>query len=334
MSDTPVSIDRRRSLVLLGAGLAAPLSAVLAQAATYPDKPIRIVVPWPPGGAHDILARPLAARLQGLLGQPFIIDNRGGSNGVIGADNVAKSAPDGYTLMFHSVTSHVANPAMYPKLPYDTLGDFTPIAVVAVVPMVIVANPSFPGKNLKELIAIAKGDPGKLSYASFGNGSPAHFAGELFKQKAGISMVHIPYRGGGPALNDTLGGVVPLYFSSLATSLQMVKTGRLRALAVTSATRCALLPDVPTVQEATGFTGYDLAISYALWAPAKTPAAIQQKLYRSVVQAMAEPELRQILVEQGNEAPAVLDPAQSLAFAKAESVKWTRVAAELGIHAD
>ena len=334
MSDESISHGRRRSLFLLGAGAALPWSGARAQAASYPDKPIRIVVPWPPGGVHDILARPLAARLQGLLGQPVIIDNRGGSNGVIGADNVAKSAPDGYTLMFHSVTSHVANPAMYPKLPYDTLGDFTPIAVVAVVPMVIVANPSLPAKNLKELIALAKADPGKLSYASFGNGSPGHFAGELFKQKAGISMVHIPYRGGGPALNDTVGGVVPLYFSGLSTSLQMIKAKRLRALAVTSARRCALLPDVPTVEEATGITGYDLAISYALWAPARTPGAIQEKLYRSVVEAMAEPDLRQILLEQGNEAASVLDPAQSLAFAKSESVKWGRVANELGIHAD
>ncbi|MDQ6629102.1 MAG: tripartite tricarboxylate transporter substrate binding protein [Pseudomonadota bacterium] len=332
MADLKILDARRRSLLLLGAGVALPLAAT--RAATYPDKPIRIVVPWPPGGVHDILARPLAVRLQALLGQPVIIDNRGGGNGVIGADLVAKAPADGLTLMFHSVTSHVANPAIYPKLPYQTLADFAPIAVVAVVPMVVVANPSLPVKDLKELIALARQQPGRLSYASFGNGSPGHFAGELFKQKAGIAMVHIPYRGGGPALNDTVGGVVPLYFSGLSTSLQMIYANRLRALAVTGSKRSALLPEVPTVEEATGFSGYDLAISYALWAPAKTPAAIQDRLYRGVVQAMADPELRQILVDQGNQSTAVLDPAESLAFARSESVKWGRVAAELGIKAD
>src|SRR5687768_17202986 len=211
-----------------------------------------MVVPWPPGGTNDILGRALAEPLGRALGQQVIVDNRGGSNGVIGAEAVARAPGDGYTIMFHSITSHATNPAVYKKLGYDTINDFTPITQIAWVPLLIVAHPSFPARNVRELIAIARARPGEVNYASFGQGSMSHLAGELLKAMAKIDIVHIPYKGGGPALVDALAGHVPVYFSSIVPSLPNIKAGRLRAIAITGAERSKQLPDVPSVSETSG----------------------------------------------------------------------------------
>ena len=231
------------SSILLGAF---SLTA-LAQTDAYPNRPIKLIITWPVGGFADTLGRTVAAQLGSILGQQVVVENRGGANGMIGADAVAKSAPDGYTLMFQSVTSHAINPTMYGKTPYSTEKDIVPLAVVASVPMLLVANPSLPAKNIAELIALAKKEPDSLSYASFGNGSASHLAGALFTNQAGIKMTHIPYKGGGPAITDTLGGQVPLSFSAFGLALPHVKSGKLVALGVTSSTRSKLLPDVPAI---------------------------------------------------------------------------------------
>ena len=282
---------------LLRSTLALMLSALAcnALAQTYPSKPIRMVVPWPPGGTNDILGRSLAEPLGRTLGQQVIVDNRGGSNGVIGAEAVARAPGDGYTIMFHSITSHVTNPAVYKKLAYDTINDFTPVTQIAWVPLVIVVHPSFPAKNVRELIAIAKSQPGQVNYASFGQGSMSHLAGELLKMMAKIDIVHIPYKGGGPALIDALAGHVPVYLSSIAPSLPNIKAGRLRVLGLTGTDRSKQLPDVPTVAETPGLKGYDATIMYAIWAPAKTPREIVNQLHGAIVKVIHTPQFKERL---------------------------------------
>jgi tripartite-type tricarboxylate transporter receptor subunit TctC len=252
--------------ILLGTG---PLAA--QDARDYPSKPIRFIVPYPPAGGTDIVARILAEPLGAVLGQPIVIDNRGGAAGNIGTDLVAKAAPDGYTILF-TLSSHTINPKLYDKLPFDVEKDFVPISLAATLPQILVANPSVPANNVRELIALAKAQPGKLNYASVGTGSPAHIAGELFKLKAGIDMVHVPYKGGGPAITDTLGGQVQLAFVSIPAALQYVKAGRLKPIAVTSEAQRggARDPDTGRVRRA-GLRGQLLV--WAL-APAKTPPAI------------------------------------------------------------
>ena len=270
--------------------LLAASTAAVAQA--FPAKPLRIVVPWPPGGGNDTIGRWLAQKLNDALGQPAVVDNRGGQNGVIGADYVAKSPADGYTIMVHTVTGHVINPAFYGKLPYDTERDFTAITNIASVAHTIVAHPALPVKTLRDLIVLAKSRPGEINYASFGNGSTSHLSGELFNSMMGVKLVHIPYKGGGPALIDTLAGHVPLYFSSLPTSLQQVKMGKLRALAVTGATRSKQLPDVPTVDEAAGTKGYVSEVMYGVLAPAGVPRDIVSRLNGELVKILKTPDMR------------------------------------------
>ncbi|MCA3149964.1 MAG: tripartite tricarboxylate transporter substrate binding protein, partial [Rhodocyclaceae bacterium] len=260
------------ALCLMSVLAAAPAACALAQpAAGWPVKPVRMVIPWPPGGGADIVGRILAEPLGQALGQQLVVENRGGSNGVIGAEAVARAAPDGYTIMFHSVTPHMLNPSFFAKLPYDTFTDFAPVGLVAEVPLAIVVNPVLPVKTLPDLIALARKNPGQLSFASFGAGSISQLAGELFNRQFGLKMTHIPYKGGGPALIDTLGGHVPIYFSGIGTSLPQLRAGKLRALGVTTATRSKLLPDVPTVDEAAGSKGYEASVMFGLFAPAKTP---------------------------------------------------------------
>ena len=314
----------------IAAALALAACAAHAQT-TFPSKPIRMVVPWPPGGTNDILGRALAEPLGRALNQQVIVDNRGGSNGVIGAEVVARAPGDGYTIMFHSITSHVTNPAVYKKLGYDTVNDFTPITQIAWVPLVIVVHPSFPAKNVRELIAIAKAQPGQVNYASFGQGSMSHLAGELLKTMAKIDIVHIPYKGGGPALVDALAGHVPVYFSSIAPSLPNIKAGRLRALALTGAERSKQLPDVPTVTETPGLKGYDATIMYAIWAPAKTPPDIVNRLHGAIVKVIQTPQFRERLDFEGASAPIGGSPEQMAAAIQSDMKKLTRLVQVSGL---
>ncbi len=237
----PMPLKNGRWLRVLAATLlAAACGSAVAQA--WPNRPVRMVIPWPPGGGADIVGRILAEPLGQALGQTVVVENRGGSNGVIGAEAVARAVPDGYTVMFHSVTSHMLNPSFFPKLPYDTFADFAMVGLVSEVPLVIVVNPSLPVKTLPDLIALARRSGSQLSFASFGAGSISQLAGELFNRQFGLKMVHVPYKGGGPALSDVLGGHVPIYFSGIGTSLAQMRAGKLRPLGVTTAARSKLLP--------------------------------------------------------------------------------------------
>jgi tripartite-type tricarboxylate transporter receptor subunit TctC len=292
---------RRESLrALLPLLFAAAFCALPLHAQDYPNKTIRMVVPYPPAGGTDIVARILSEPLAKELGQPIIIDNRGGAAGNIGTDLVAKSAPDGYTILF-TLSSHTINPKLYDKLPFDVEKDFIPISLAAYIPQILVANPSVPANNIRELIALAKAQPGKLNFASVGTGSPGHIAGELFKLKTGIDMVHVPYKGGGPAVTDTLGGQVQLLFVSMPAALQYVKAGKLKAIAVTSDKRSAAAPDIPTIAES-GVPGYVVNSWYGALVPAKTPPAIVARLQAAFAKVLQMPEVKERLFAQGAEA--------------------------------
>ena len=283
------------ALLLMAAFCAPPLHAQ-----DYPTKPIRMIVPYPPAGGTDIVARTIAEPLAKELGQPIIVDNRGGAAGNIGTDLAAKSAPDGYTILF-TLSSHTINPKLYDKLPFDVEQDFIPISLAAYIPQILVAHPSVPANNIKELIALAKSQPGKLNYASVGTGSPGHIAGELFKLKTGIDMVHVPYKGGGPAVTDTLGGQVQLLFVSMPAALQYVKAGRLRALAVTSDKRSAAAPDIPTIAES-GVPDCVVNSWYGALVPAKTSPTVVSKLQASFARVLQMAEVKERLFAQGAEA--------------------------------
>lgn len=264
-----------RRIALAAALCASAMGQVLAQG-TYPDKPIRFVVPYPPGGGTDVIARIVQGRLSAVLGQQINIDNRGGAGGSLGTDLVAKAAPDGYTVLF-TLNSHTVNPAIYAKLPFDTQKDFEPVGLVASLPQLLAVNPQVPYHSVAELVAAAKAKPGELSYASVGVGSPGHLAGELLNLRAGVKTTHVPYRGGGPAVTDVMAGQVPLLWVSIPAAAQFVKTGKLRAMAVSTVKRSAAFPDVPTMQEA-GIADFEVDSWYAMFVPVKTPKPIIDKL--------------------------------------------------------
>src|SRR2546423_1067144 len=314
----------KRIFSVLFAALCAFASAS-AGAQAWPSQPLHMVIPWPPGGGNDILGRMLAEALAPALGQSVIVGNKGGANGLIGAEAVAHAAPDGYTMMFHTVTTHLINQAFYAKVPYDTINDFSPVALIGEVPHVLVANPSLPAKNLAELIALAKQEPGKLSYASFGTGSSSHLSGALFNSMLGVKLVHVPYKGGGPALTDTLGGHIPLYFATVATALPSIRSGKLRALAGTTATRSRMLPDVPTVDEAAGIKGYETSAMFAVWAPARTPAPIVPRLKADIMRVLKTPAFSAKLQEQGVEPARPNSPAEMAAYISAQQPKWAQL---------
>ena len=315
---------------VLGVSLA--LVAALASAQTYPTKPIRLVVPFPPGGATDILARDVAQKLTEAWGQSVIVDNRPGAGGNIGSELVAKSAPDGYTLEMGTVGTHAINASLYAKMPYDHVKDFTPVILVAGVPNVLVVNPALPANSVAELIAYAKANPGKLNFASSGNGTSIHLSGELFKVMAGVQITHIPYKGSAPALQDLLGGQVQMMFDNLPPSLPQIKAGKLRALAVTSLTRAPALPDVPTLAES-GLPGFEASSWFGILAPAGTPAPIVAKLNAEIAKWLATPEAKEKLAKQGaNAAGGTPDD-----FAKhiaAETAKWAKVVKDSGAKID
>jgi tripartite-type tricarboxylate transporter receptor subunit TctC len=319
----------RLALTAAALGLLPPLAAQ-AQA-NYPDKPIKFVVPYPPGGGTDVVARIVQMRLQAALGQNVLIDNKGGAGGSLGTDVVAKSAPDGYTVLF-TLSSHTINPAIFPKLPYDTLKDFEPVGLVASLPQILVANTSIPVRNVADVVAQAKAAPDKSSFASVGNGSPGHLAGELMVIRTGAPMLHIPYRGGGPAITDVMGGQVPYLWVSIPAAAQHVKSGKLKALAVSTVKRSAAFPDVPTMQEA-GVADFEVDSWYAMLVPAKTPQAIIDKLNKALNTVLAEPAIRAQLLEQGAEAVGGTPEALGKVIA-AELPKWAKLAKDANIKAD
>jgi len=302
----------------------------LAQA-NYPDKPVRFVVPYPPGGGTDVIARIVQDRFQALLGQPIIIDNKGGAGGSVGSELAARAAPDGYTVLF-TLSSHTINPAIYPKLSFDTIKDFESIGTVASLPQILVANPQVPANTVAELVALAKAKPELLAYASVGNGSPGHLAGELFKLRTGTQMTHIPYRGGGPAVTDVMSGQVPLLWVSIPAAAQFVKTGKLKALAVSTLKRSSAFPDVPTVQE-TGVPDFEVDSWYAMFVPARTPQPVIDRLNRALNAVLTEPAIREKLLAQGAE--GVGGTPQTLTrIVAAEIPKWAKLAKDANIKAD
>ncbi|NRF69270.1 tripartite tricarboxylate transporter substrate binding protein [Aquincola sp. S2] len=330
--------SRRR---LLQAVAWLPLAAVLpanAQSA-WPAKPVRIVVPFAAGGTTDILARALAPELQKAFGQPFVIDNKPGAGGNNGAAEVAKAAPDGYTLLMGTVGTHAINASVYPKMPYDHVKDFQPVTLVAGVPNVLVLNPANAQKygvnSVADLVKAAKANPGRLNMASSGNGTSIHLAGELFKTMTGTFMVHFPYRGSGPALIDLLGGNMDLMFDNLPSALPHIKAGKLKALAVTSATRSSAMPELPTVEEAGGavLKGYEASSWFGLLAPAGTPMDIVNRVQQETAKALASPALKERLQAQGA-IPSGNSPADFARHIAAETAKWAKVVKASGAKVD
>jgi len=332
----PLSHARRNLLgrilrisTLLSLALTAPLLALAD--GPYPDKPIRFVVPYPPGGGTDVVARIVQQRLQAALGQPIVIDNRGGAGGSLGTDIVAKAAPDGYTVLF-TLSSHTINPAIFPKLPFDTIKDFEPVGLVASLPQLLASNMAVPVRNVADVVAQAKAAPDKFSFASVGNGSPGHLAGELMVLRTGAPMAHIPYRGGGPAVTDVIGGQVPLLWVSIPAAAAQVKAGKLRALAVSTTKRSPAFPDVPTMQEA-GVADFEVDSWYAMLVPAKTPRPIIDRLNKALNTVLAEPAIRAQLIDQGADAVGGTPEALSKVIA-AEVPKWIKLAKDANIKAD
>ena len=335
-------MTRRRPLVAaLTALTLAPLAALplTAAAQAWPSKPVRIVVPFPPAGTTDILARALAPELQRAFGQPFVVENKPGAGGNIGAAEVAKAAPDGHTLLMGTVGTHAINPALYTKMPYDHVKDFVPVTLVAGVPNVLVLNPASAQRHgiasVADLARAARANPDKLTFASSGNGTSIHLSGELFKALTGTQMVHSPYRGSGPALLDLMGGNVDLMFDNLPSAMPHIKSGKLLALAVTSSTRSAAVPDLPTVAEAGGPTlaSFEASSWFGLLAPAGTPMDIVNRIQQETAKALATPAMRERLQSQGA-IPSGNTPAEFARLIEAETRKWAPVVKASGAKVD
>jgi tripartite-type tricarboxylate transporter receptor subunit TctC len=318
-----------KRFLCLAAALLLCVSHAFAQ--TYPAKPIRIVVPYPPGGFNDTLGRTFAAKFSEAWGQPAFVENKPGANTVIGTDFVAKSAPDGYTLLIVAFPFAVT-PSLLKNMPYDTVKDFAPVVWAAVSPNVLVVNPSLPVKSVAELVALAKAKPNSLSYASTGNGSSNHISMELFKSLAGVEIVHIPYKGSGPAVTDLLGGQVQLMFDNAPNVMPQVKAGKLRALGMSSAKRSSFAPDIPTVAES-GVPGYEVAVWFGLVAPAGTPREIVQKLNAEAMRILAMPDVRERFLSQGVE-PVGSTPEQFGEHIKSQMTKWAKVVQDAGVKAE
>lgn len=311
--------------------LAGGMQCALAAGALYPDKPIRVVVVYPPGGGIDILARALGQKLADVWGPPIIVDNRPGAGTTIGAAIVAKAPADGYTLLMTDV-SFAITPALYAQLPYDATKDFAPVSLLNLVPDIMVVHPALPVNSVRELIAYAKANPGKVLYASAGNGTLNHLAPEIFKTMAGIDLVHVPYKGAVAALSDVISGRDQLYIGALVSTVPQIKSGRLRALAVTGKTRAAAFPDLPTIAES-GLPGYDVSAWYGMLAPAGTPRAIIDKLNQEVRRVLQTPELLQRLAADGSE-PVGSSPEEFRRFIQAEIEKWGRAVKAAGAKID
>nr|WP_316641904.1 tripartite tricarboxylate transporter substrate binding protein [uncultured Roseateles sp.] len=331
-------INRRHALITSAAALAAAPSSLWAQG-PWPSKFVRIVVPFAAGGTTDLLARALAPELQRVFGQSFVVDNKPGAGGNLGAADVAKSAADGHTLLMGTVGTHAINHALYPKLPFDPVKDFVPVTLVAAVPNVLVMNPAkaqqYGINSVADLIRYAKANPGKLNMASSGNGTSIHLAGELFKSMTGTFMLHFPYRGSGPALMDLMGGNTDLMFDNLPSALPQIKAGKLKAIALTSSKRSEALPGVPTIEEVGGpaLKGYEATSWFGLLAPAGTPMDIVNKLQQETAKALGSPALKERLLSQGA-IPSGNTSAEFAALIAAETKKWAQVVKVSGAKVD
>jgi tripartite-type tricarboxylate transporter receptor subunit TctC len=325
----------RRALALLPLlGVAAGLLAAPGGAgAAYPDKPIRMVVPYPPGGATDVIGRVMAQRLSTALGQQVIVDNRGGAGGNVGADAVAKAVPDGYTVLMGAMTSHSIMATLErATIKYNFERDLVPVSIVGSVPLVFVVNPTVPANTLKELIAHAKANPGKLSFASSGAGAPQRMGGELFKRTAGLDMMHIPYKGSGPAMTDLMGGHVLTMVETVPAALPHIKAGKIRPLAVTTAQRISMLPDVPTAAEA-GLPGFEVSSLFGILVPAGTPQPIIARLNAEITKVLSLPEVKQELLQQGAYS-VTTTPEQAQARVRQEIATWEKVIRDANIKPD
>ena len=318
-----IMIRRRFIRSMAAAGALGALAAGQIFAQGYPSKAVKMIVPFPAGGPTDVQARIVAQKLGESFGQPVIVENRGGAGGMLGSDIVAKSAPDGYTLLMGASGPHAVGVLTRKQPPYDPLKDFTPLSLVSYSPLMLVVHPSVNANSVQELIALAKSQPGKLNYGSFGNGTMAHFAGELFKLQAGIDIVHVPYKGTAPALADLLAGHIPMMFDTIITSLPHVKSGRLRGLAVTKSTRSAAIPELPTVAEA-GLPRFQAVSWIGLMGPAGLPKEIVDRISGDMVKMFADPGLREKLLNAGAE-PAGSSAAEFAAHMKAELERWEPV---------
>ena len=324
----------RRALIhTIGAALALAAAPGIAQtASTWPNKPIRYIVPFAPGGTTDILARTVGERLGAALGQPIVVENKPGQGGSIGAAELARAAPDGYTIGGGTISSHAINATLYDKLSYDPVTSFAPITMYATQPNVLLVHPSVPAKNLKEFIALLKANPNKYAFGSAGNGTSQHISGELFKVMAGVSMQHIPYRGSGQMMPELLGGTLPVAFDNIATAVQHVNAGKLRALAVTSATRSIVSPDVPTMAEE-GLAGYDISSWQAVFAPAGTPAPIVERLYTEISRILKTPDIQKRLSDLGLNV-SEMTPSQLTAVIKSDVPRLGKIVKDTGARAD
>ena len=328
---TPMNSIRRGMLAAGAALIATPFGRTWAAGDIAGGKPITLVVSYPAGGGADVMARLIAPRLAETLGQPVVVDNKPGASGTIAAAQVARATPDGATLLLDA-SSFAVNPALFDKLPYDTASGFAPLAVLALFPNVLVCTAGFEAKSVADVQRLARAKPGTLAYASSGNGSAQHLAGALFEGMAKVDMLHIPYRGGGPALNDVIGGQVPLFFANVASSLGHIQSGRLRALAVTSKLRSRVLPDVPSMEEA-GLKGYQVLEWNPVLAPAGVPAPVREKLSAALRKAMSDPEVLARVRALGGEAFGAGE-AEATAFLKAQQTMWGKVVRERRIKRD
>ena len=324
----------RRALLLAAAllGPAAFAPAALAEGA-FPTKPVTLVVPFPPGGPTDAMARTLAAEMKDRLGQPMIVENRAGAGGNIGAEYVARAEADGHTLLFGTSGPLAINSSLYRKIGYDQTKSFAPVIQIGHLPNILVVHPSLPVKDVKELVAYAKANPGKLSYASSGNGASSHLAGVLFNSVAGTDIMHVPYKGTGPALNDLLGNQVSMTFTDILTALPYVKAGKLRGLGVATAARSQALPQVPSIAEQ-GYKGYDVSVFFGIVAPAGTPADRVARLNKAFTEVLATPKVKELFASQGLEPAPDHSPQQLARFITAETAKWKGVVAQSGAQLD
>ncbi len=330
----PVTSRRQFALGLLATtALSCGLATTAAQAQpAFPSRPLSIIVPFAAGGATDILARIVGQALSTEIGQSVIIENRPGAGGNIGGQLAAKANPDGHTLFMGAVGTHAINPSLYKKMPYDPIQDLAPLTRVANVPNLLVANPQQPFKTVQELIAYAKAHPGKVNFGSSGNGTSIHLSGEMFSHMAKVDIVHVPYKGSAPAMNDLLGNQIAIMFDNMPSALQYVRAGKLNALGVTSAKRSPELPNVPTIAEA-GVPGYEASSWFGLFVPAATPAPVQAKLHAALVKVLAQPDVKKRMADQGAEVVSE-KPEQFAAFIQAESRKWGQVVRASGATLD
>jgi tripartite-type tricarboxylate transporter receptor subunit TctC len=321
-------VKRLNTMLCTAAALAA-LSAT-AYAQSYPSKPIRMVVPFAAGGPTDVYARSVGQELSRILGQPVIVDNKPGAGGNLGADFVAKSAPDGYNIVLGAVGAFAVNMTLYPKMPYDVLRDFAPVSLIAIVPMMLVVNPALPVKTPRDLVELAKARPGQLSYGSAGNGTSVHMSTEMFKALTGIDMVHVPYKGVAPAMTDLIGGQLQLMFSDATSAIPHAKSGKVRPVAVTK--RIEVMPEIPTFAEL-GYAGYDPTVWYGVFAPAGTPRDTVVKLNGAIAKALQAPEVRERLISQGAN-PVNNTPEEFTAFVRDEIARWGKVVKASGARVD